>query len=409
MAQTHKLPPAPLHFVLPQFLQRFARFAQFPYDIRYMIWDQAILSPGIHFLKFVEPPANPTHYASASVRAGGIGPLEVLLGSHAEAMQDTKSVAYSAILTAVFDDACADASYYVIRNGTLAQLGDSCNEARSLVKKALERPDNLILDNGLLVLLQRSSDVVCIDYPDMIHAIVLGKWADQLNLDQLAKIRRLAVRYHHEWDNGIVCRQCGQVHFGPGKHSFPRHVYEFASLFKNLEAFYFIDYLTLRKPPHSTSCQGHSEPRWRFASGINGRTYFEADLETCTTHTRVHETLTWLRNNYIIHCMRKSRGPSQPGAVRFGVLACEWDPDQKLVPAKRFAIKKAPVRKNQIRKRVSRFTPKTSSTIYDGPCAGHTKVDTLPVVFGNGGKSEFDFSLDYSTGAKHALTRSNSR
>ncbi|WP_234038595.1 hypothetical protein, partial [Erythrobacter sp. YJ-T3-07] len=42
----------PLHFELPPGLERFSYFKDLPYDLRYKIWQEAIYTPGIHFLKY---------------------------------------------------------------------------------------------------------------------------------------------------------------------------------------------------------------------------------------------------------------------------------------------------------------------------------------------------------------------
>ncbi|GAP88630.2 hypothetical protein SAMD00023353_3300750 [Rosellinia necatrix] len=387
---------------MPRSLQQFDLFEKFPYDIRHIIWEELIFTPGIHFLKFVKtidtPPATPVQ---TSADANSSGSLVAIPERHAEGVPNAEGLVYSAALMPVFPLVSADNSYYITKKNTLTQLRKSCDEAKFLVEKVLAQPGNLTLDDGQLVLLQRSSDVVCIDYPNISHGRYLGKWAEHLNLDQLAKVRRLAVRYHHEWDNDqVVCAYCGRVHSYHGKHPFPRHVYEFAALFKNLESFYFIDYLTVRKPSRSPR-RPHQAPvsrgtGERFASGGSGRTYFEVDPESCTTHTRVHETLSWLRNNYLAHCRRKSLGPSQPENVRFKVLACEWDSDQKLVPPKRVGIQTTLTRKR--RARIHTLSPTTPSP--SSPAGGNgstplpANTSPLPVVFGDAGKSKFDFSLE---------------
>ncbi|KAJ8124896.1 hypothetical protein O1611_g8743 [Lasiodiplodia mahajangana] len=399
MALPSELPSGPLRFTVPRSLQRFDLFCKFPYDIRHMIWEEVIFTPGIHFLKFVETIDAPAIQTHASVGTNSGGSLVTLPERGTVVPLDSKGLVYSATLKPIFPHTCADNSHYITMNKTLAQLRGSCNEAKSLVERVLAQPGNLTLDGGQLVLLQRSSDVVCIEYPNITHARFLGKWADHLDLDQLAKVRRLAIRYHHEWDNNLVCGYCGRVHAYHGRHPYPRHVYEFASLFKNLETFYFIDYLTVRKPPRSPRCpheaRGSGNPRERFASGEGSRTYFEVDSESCTTHTRVHETLSWLRNNYINHCMCKSRGPPRPETVRFKVLACEWDSDQKLAPTKRSGTQATPSKKRRTRSRTSDLRTSSQNVIISNDSLSQpTNVNILPVVFGDGGKSKFDFSLE---------------
>ncbi|KAI0420340.1 hypothetical protein F5X98DRAFT_25124 [Xylaria grammica] len=397
MVHASKMPSGPLRFTMPPSLQRFDIFWKFPYDIRHMIWEEIIFTPGIHFLKFVETRDTPVIRTHVSTGANSGGSLVTPSERRAEGTRDSEGLTYSATLRPVFPFTCADNSYYISMNKTLAQLQDSCNEAKALVQKVLAQPGNLTLDDGQLVLLQRSSDILCIDYPNMSHARYLGRWAEHLDLSQLAKVRRLAVRYHHEWDShDLVCAYCGRVHSYNGKHPHPRHVYEFAALFKNLEDFYFIDYLTARKPPQSPRCPHQAQnnpgrPWERFASSRGGRTYFEVNPEACTTHTHVYETLSWLRSNYLVHCKCKSQGPPRPEAVRFKVLGCEWDADQKLSPPKRqTSLTKKRAKSHTSDPMIS--SPDLPRLVYS-PSPQIYSTNPLPVVFGDGGKSKFEFSL----------------
>ncbi|KAI0513141.1 hypothetical protein F5B22DRAFT_274621 [Xylaria bambusicola] len=403
MTQPSSLRLEPIRFVLPSSLQRFDLFWKFPYDIRHMIWEYVIFTPGIHFLKFVETANTATVHTRTSAGANSNGPPVTLLDRHTEGTRDSETFPHTATLKPIYPLANADNSYYTALNKTLARLHDSCNEAAVLVEKVLAQPGNLTLNDGQLAMLQRSSDVVCIDYPNMIHARHLGHWAEQLDLEQLAKIRRLAVRYHHEWDGqDIVCGYCGRVHSYHGKHSNPRHVYEFAALFKNLKEFYFIDYLTIRSPSRSPlqsdQKQNSYGPGRRFAGSGGGRTYFEVYPEAYKTHTRVRETLSWLRNNYIVHCMSKSQGPARPEQVRFGILGCEWDADQKLTTPKRPGALTTPASRKRSRKRTRSLEScsQNSSTVSYGPLPQPTNVSTFPIVFGDARNSTLNFSLEIS-------------
>ncbi|KAI3323951.1 hypothetical protein HD806DRAFT_78753 [Xylariaceae sp. AK1471] len=392
MAYTSEMQSAPVRFTIPQSLQRFDIFSKFPYDIRHMIWEEVIFTPGIHFLKLVETPDVPSIQAGAN---SGASPA-TLSEAQTEETRGAEGLVCSATLVPIVTNICADKSHYVSMSKTFAQLRDSCNEAKCLVDKVLARLGNLTLNNGQLVLLEQSSDIVCIDYPNMSHARHLGRWAEHLDLSQLAKVRRLAVRYHHDWDNDLVCGYCGRIHSYHGGHPYPRHVYEFAALFRNLEAFYFIDYLTVRKPPRTPRCsyrkQDFRGPWERFSSGERGRTYFEVDPESCTTHTRVYETLSWLRTNYIAHCLGKYKGPSHPENVRFKILTCEWDSDQKLAPVKRQGTQTT-TRKKRTWKRTWNRTSDLITSSQNSSVPQPTNANSLPVVFGDGGKSKFIFSL----------------
>ncbi|KAI1340004.1 hypothetical protein F5Y15DRAFT_381095 [Xylariaceae sp. FL0016] len=240
-----------VRFSVPISLRTFDLFAQLPYDIRYLIWMEAILTPGIHFLKLVELNDRADHPPSSSDRDDG---------SNHEELTELASP-YTAQLQAVFPFAAADRSYYMTMNKKLILVALTCREANRLVSRIVSRPGNLTLDSGRLVLLDKSWDIVSIEYPDMFSNIgngitKLGDWADSLNTDQLDKVRRLALRYSVLWNRDSVCPSCGLIHQGARRRTLPRHIYRFAALFRNLETFYFIDCLAHRKPQRSVACGG---------------------------------------------------------------------------------------------------------------------------------------------------------
>ncbi|ORY60066.1 uncharacterized protein BCR38DRAFT_443807 [Pseudomassariella vexata] len=337
---------ATLHFSMPG-LDKFTLFAQLPYDIRYKIWENIIYTPGIHFLKFERTEvAEP----SSDDSDGGDGEPELSLSSAREDQPEAekaKKAKFTGQLKPIFPTKAADISYYITQSKTFAQLSSACEEAAHMINLAIQKPHTLTLDNGRLITLAGSMDVICIDYPDMSFTRRLGRWADKLDLEQLAKVRRLAIRYHQEWDGERrVCRYCGHVHDVLRKELPRRHLYEFGALFKNLETFYFIDYLTVRKPlDHLMDkkkayrkvswmapevrrrmvalAPAHQTKGERFATG--GRTYYEVDPDLCKVNTDVFTMLDWVRQSYISHCEKHPEKHSNPTNVKFGVLGCEWE------------------------------------------------------------------------------------
>ncbi|KAI1409980.1 hypothetical protein F5Y13DRAFT_168706 [Hypoxylon sp. FL1857] len=396
----------PLHLPIPSNLQRLTCFSDFPYDIRHLIWEDIIYTPGIHFLKF-EHNDDVEMDDSDSVTDDEDSTTES--SSTPQIRRDAKRTKFTSTLMPVFPLPAADKSYYLTMNKTFAQLSLACNEAKNLVNDVVARPGNLTLENGRLVLLDRSSDIVCFDYPGVKWSRALGYWADNLDLEQLAKVRRVAIRYNIGWDEKCrVCRTCGIVH---NFHHFyrnhdnlrPRHAYEFAALFKNLETFYFIDYLAVRKKRDksmSTSCiyaeQGKEsgDKGEHFASGEGERTYFEVDPQSCKVHTHVFRTLDWVRDNYIAHCKKRSVGRADPENVKFKVLSCEWDAEE-LVPHKRQGIKPTRVSNKRHRSRLSNVTDSLKkANLHDTPNPDTNLYRGLPVVFGDGGQSKFEFTID---------------
>ncbi|KAI1656244.1 hypothetical protein F4813DRAFT_390927 [Daldinia decipiens] len=388
---------SPVRLAMPVDLQRFACFARFPFDIRHQIWEEIIYTPGIHFLKFEEnddAPDTPNDFNS-------LGP------QYAPKMGgDIKKSKFTSTLKPVYPFPAADKSYYLTMNKTFTQLSLACNEAKKLVENLIERQGNLTLDSGRLVHLAGSLDIVCFDYPGATWSRSLGLWAERLDQDQLAKIRRVAIRYSTKWDDECrVCRTCGIIHTYHRDHGNmrPRHAYEFAALFKNLESFYFMDCLAVRKQRDKskpTSCifakRACGDKGESFASGEGGRTYYEVDPQLCKVNTHVFRTLSWVRENYIAYCQKYSKGQADPEKVKFKVLTCEWDTDE-LVPAKQqepISGRVTSAYKRQKTRGVSLTDSFRKMSIGDTPAPDTKLYSGLPVVFGDGGKSKFEFTME---------------
>ncbi|KAI1492811.1 hypothetical protein F5X96DRAFT_677451 [Biscogniauxia mediterranea] len=386
-----------LHFDMPQSMQQFSMFAKFPYDIRYKIWDSIIFTPGIHFLKLVDTVDELDDHELYPWDRDSDGWPD----SPSERLSPGKSASpshFTAILKPLFPLAAADRSHYLTMSKTLNQLALSCNEAKHLIDKVVSRPGNLTLDNGRLIVLDKSSDIVCIDYPRMVYSRHLGKWADQLDLDQLSKIRRLAIRYTTEWDEeSRICSTCGRIHSVRRRYGQPHHVYEFASLFKNLETFYFIDCFAVRKSSDESipSSQVPQDQVERFATGEGERSYYEVDQRSCKMNTNVFTLLSWVQENYIAHCRRIPKSHSNPETVKFKVLGCEWNTDQQLVPVKYQETQALPARKKRSRAQAPDLPRTLRNPVEDDVSRGvPMSLETLPVVFGDGAKSKFEFTME---------------
>lgn len=403
-----------MHFNMPPGLEKFSRFAQLPYDIRHKIWEHIIFTPGIHFLRF-ERNDLPRFASDDDDDSSDYDTTddEGEVGRGKAMTKATKQ--YSASLTPIFPLPAADMSYYITASKTLAQLSLVCNESAYEVDLVTKKPNNLTLDNGRLISLATSSDVICIDYPDLCYPRGLGKWADNLDLEQLGKVRRLAVRYQPEWDEERrLCRRCGRYHHAVRKELPRRHLYEFLALFNNLETFFFIDYLIVRKPNNQQldGCE-ESDLRWlgpharakmmalsgvdkgeRFESG--GRTYYEIDREltrACKVNSHVFNMLEWLQGNYTRYCEKKrARRHSSPRRVKFSVLACEWDHENMKNEKKR----PSPV--NVPRTRGAPIEPALKEAMHALKLEDQNKAFDrpayIPVVFGDEGVSKYEFTFE---------------
>ncbi|KAI0393226.1 hypothetical protein F5Y17DRAFT_317385 [Xylariaceae sp. FL0594] len=396
----------PFRFTLPTSLQTFDAFAKIPYDLRHQIWESLLFTPGIHFLKYgdTDDPSTSGARTGADTTSSDPSSSGALVERPGGEARQIKHPVYTAALSPRFSPSRGDTSHYMALRAITTQLRASCSEARHVVDKVFIHPRNLTLDNGQRILLGRSFDVVCIDYPGMIDGRHPGRWRERLDPSQLGKVRRLAVRYHHEWDTMEECNYCVEPHVPHETHPHPLQVYEFAALFKNLEAFYFLDSLTIRKPllsadPGRQSKVSTCTGEW-FSTAHSGRIYFEVDPTRCTTYTRVFDTLDWVRKHYIKYCRRRSLGPSDPEEVSFKILASEWDSSHPQYRVNESKSQATPPRKKLRRRHghaLARAPPPLRCPAPSLPLNNSGPViecNTLPVVFGDDDKSNFEFRPD---------------
>jgi hypothetical protein len=386
-----------LRFALPPELRQLHLFSKLPYDIRHKIWESIIYTPGIHFVKFERNDAwKPKAAGDASELSTSSDLSDDLTDDPQQHHRSydqkqpfpkiEKSTLYSATLKPIFDTPHGDMSYYHMAFKTMATLWQTCEEAKYMVDQATNRPGALCFDDGTLISLDHSADVICIDYPDLLKTSRLGSWAKQLNPNQLTQIRRVAVRYQQNWDEmRRYCPWCGGYHDrGGGSHDTdnplakgqrPRHhLYEFAALFPNLEAFYLLDHMIVRKSSNTHTRPGlkhedkqaggteDTDNRWLRPDDRVGtldridsdggttktgahfrsidRSYFEIDRNLCSLcklQSNVFQMLEWVRERYVALCEGqpvKKKKHADPRNVRFSVLGCEWD-QEKLVAQKK--------------------------------------------------------------------------
>lgn len=93
-----------------------------------------------------------------------------------------------------------------------------------------------------------------------------------------------------------------------------------------------------------------------------------------------------------------------PEKVKFKVLTCEWDTDE-LVPAKQqepISGRVASAYKRQKTRGFSLTDSFRKMSIGDTPTPGAKLYSGLPVVFGDGGKSKFEFTMEIPFPTLHA-------
>jgi hypothetical protein len=160
----------------------------------------------------------------------------------------------------------SDISCYHGLNKQLAALSTVCTESSAMVNGLIAKNDAVRLSNGKLVALAGSSDIVFLEYfpPELFES---GCSFDiDPNCPSLDNIRRVAVRYCHQWQEKpapAVCSLCGLVHDATGSVVYPVHLYHFlARHLPNVEEFYFVDYFLLRKTAQPGSSSGECLSYW---------------------------------------------------------------------------------------------------------------------------------------------------
>ncbi|KAM0559330.1 hypothetical protein ACHAPJ_004352 [Fusarium lateritium] len=338
----------------------FSPFPRLPPEIRHQIWQNTLDTPGMHFLK-VEPDWHPVSalgrwwtkdsrlfHLHSDDEDEDIDPVALEVKRES---QPTAKV--YATLQPLYPTRQADISHYTNVHQQLAKLSATCHEAASIAKSLTSRPSTFRSETGRIISLDASSDVIYLEYvpPDVYEDNI--RFCRALSCPGLDQIRRVAVRYCHKWyerQSSTRCPSCGQIHQTLGGVKYPNHLYRFlAQYLPNLEQFYFVDYLILRK---SSSAQEESAtdgqggvkakpPMCRFESG--NRRYFEANEQDWRVQSRVFQVKSWLQEQFIKYAkaskLSKHKNPEQ---VKFSVLACEWNVGPPSEPKK---IPVTPVKK----------------------------------------------------------------
>lgn len=155
-------------------------------------------------------------------------------------------------LAPLYQTPSADISHSSTLNKQLAKLSAINLETATLAKDLASRPSVLKVDDGRIVSLNPQDDAIYLEYvPPEVYSsnFTLTR---TLRCPQFSQIRRVVVRFCHGWtqeESTRRCPHCGRFHGRSDKITYPRHLYHFlAQYLPNLEHFYFVDYLILRKP-----------------------------------------------------------------------------------------------------------------------------------------------------------------
>ncbi|CCT61717.1 uncharacterized protein FFUJ_01799 [Fusarium fujikuroi IMI 58289] len=377
----------PLKFRIPEDCRTFSPFPRLPPEIRAQIWQATLETPGMHFLK-IDTDWHP---------ATGLGKwwLKEPIFLHASAEDhddDVDSVALEVrkearptakvygTLKPLYPTPQADISYYTNLHQQLAKLSVTCNEAAAIAKSLTNRSTTFRLNTGRIVSLNSLSDVIYLEYvpPEVYEDSI--RFNKVLNCSGLDQIRKVAVRYCHKWF--------------------------LAQYLPNLEQFFFVDYLILRKSDLNAATDRYGFQRdlkgtCRFEGG--NRSYFEADTQDWTISSRVLEVKSWLQENFVKYAKSSSLSAHKnPEQVEFSVLACEWNVEPPSEPKKALAT---PVKKGRNKRAnseehtLSRTNRRGSTPTVSRPVADSLPLDVainFPFVFDAAGSNNFESTFSMS-------------
>ncbi|TWU74019.1 hypothetical protein ED733_001054 [Metarhizium rileyi] len=253
--------PIQIKFDILEECRAFTVFQRLPPEIRQRIWEAYLSAPGVHFLKLQTRDGD---WSWTERRMHNFSNFEASEdvdeeGEMAKVLERDRlpRESHQARLIPVGPFPKADVSHYKTLRKQLAILSRTCIESRSVVKRLENRAETLKLDNGSIISLGRSSDLIYLDYFPLSLYQRNGNLETIPDCPDLSHIKRVAVRFSHTWrptKNLCKCDSCRKsarlIHQG----FYPAHLYQLlARHFPNLEEFFFIDYLIVHR---SRSQQG---------------------------------------------------------------------------------------------------------------------------------------------------------
>ncbi|KAM0351517.1 hypothetical protein ACHAPU_002522 [Fusarium lateritium] len=423
----------PIKFEIPHDCRTFPLFARLPPEIRAQIWQSTLDTPGMHFLKI-----DTDWHPSTGLGRWWIKESHLLHANLDEEDENIDPIALEvkreisptskvyATLKPLYPTPQADISYYTNLHQQLAKLSVTCNEAAIISRGLTNRSTTFRLNNGRIISLSPSSDVIYLEYvPPEIYEDNI-RFSKALCCSGLDQIRKVAVRYCHKWyerQSTRRCPNCGQIHNVSDGIRYPKHLYRFlAQYLPNLEQFYFVDYLILRKTPGG-EVQTEEESQ-QFSNGAKrklltgkfylvancvaakpcrfkggNRSYFEADEQDWKISSRVFIVKSWLQEQFVKYAKTsKLSKHKNPGKVEFGVLACEWNIEP---PTERKKVPVTPVKKGRNKRahseeRAFSRTRRLSMQRGTGPITErlpYSLTTRYPFVFDACGSNKFDFTF----------------
>ena len=342
-------------FNVPPQYRRFTLFSNLPPEIRLRVWEEYLESPGVSFVK-VEP-------SETTWRARFLPPLSFVDDDddqdHRQLHLDEVSLAIKresltkpplpARLVACYPVRVADISNYNTLHADLITMSRTCSESSSLARQLASREGALRLDNGVLVALEGSQDLITLDYlPPDLHQTDRALEVD-FSCPGLEKIRRAAVRVSPMWKPAKTypakCKTCQEVHEVRDGGNCPTHLYQFlARHLPNLEEFYLMDYFVVEKSDSEKATwdiiygDGRGENKNPCPGPQRQRTFRAKDRvfheivgdgssdRAWKTDSKTGRIRDWLRDSFVRYCNNSPLARNQsPNKVRFGIIACQFN------------------------------------------------------------------------------------
>ncbi|KND94210.1 hypothetical protein TOPH_00829 [Tolypocladium ophioglossoides CBS 100239] len=348
----------PIKFKVPDGCGLFTMFPRLPPELRQQIWEAYLTNPGVNFVKLetLDPRwrwGMPTSRTPVPGSGGGSSGKGTELSSNVDdidmVVKDEASIrrAWHARLVSESRNGRADISNYEELYRQLVTLARTCFESMRLIQSLVNRPGVLALSNENIVTLDKSPDLVYLDYFPPEFYDTNCNLDFKLDCPGLELIRRAAVRFSHNWHPrkvSNICRSCGKPHEGLEPGHYPAHLYQFlARYMPRLEDFYLIDYFIVPKTKEERGdpmcldeeesvCENaRPEPRPPQVFRAKNRLFHEIidggasdaewKIDPKTRHVRA-----WLQDSFVRYAKAsKISRHKDPERVRFGILACEWD------------------------------------------------------------------------------------
>ena len=253
---------APFKFQLLDECRLFVPFQHLPPEVRHRIWEAYLTNVGVNFVKLetldpswrwdvLSPRTLIPSIAKDNQLSVGMDDIDLVINKEAR----TRRI-WHAELVADSQDPRTDISNYQDVYRQLAILASICLESAALAHSLRNRPGVVKLGDGNIVTLDRSPDLIHVDYMPPEFYETNCSLDFKLDCPSLSKMRRVAVRFCHSWQpekTSEVCRSCGDPHDGLEAGNYPTHLYQFlARYMPQLEELHLIDYFIVPRTENET-------------------------------------------------------------------------------------------------------------------------------------------------------------